>query len=64
MSTKNIEYETTMKVYRKGTKETDEFLDRVLGRYVAPERSLQEMRREISKQLKGISLSRAIIEAR
>lgn len=51
-------------MYRGHQKETEELLRRTLGKYGEPKRPLSEVRKKVSRQLKGVSVNRMIIEAR
>ncbi|MBI4311627.1 MAG: hypothetical protein HY681_07575 [Chloroflexi bacterium] len=62
--TLRLEYEMAMDSYRREKKQTEELVDRMLGKYLEPPRPLKEARREISKKLGGVRVSRLIIEAR
>lgn len=64
MEAKSIEYEMAMSAYRREQKEMQALVYRMLGRYGEPKRPLKDRRREIAKQLNGLSVSRMIIEAR
>ena len=64
METKTVEYELAMSSYRKEQNEIVSVLESMFGKYGEPKKLPKEFRKGLAKKLKGISVSRMIIEAR
>ena len=64
MEAKRIEYQVALSTYRRDQKEMQALVYRMLGKYRQARTPLKERRRDIAKQLDGLSVSRMVIEAR
>ena len=64
MEAKSLEYELASSQFRKEQQEMDSLFKSIIGKHDKPTRSIKEVRQEMSKKLKGISVSQMIIEAR
>lgn len=64
MVSQRLEYEIAMSAYRREQEHMQSLIRRMLGKHEGPRKPLKELRREIARQLDGISVSQMVIEAR
>jgi hypothetical protein len=64
MEARRAEHKISMSAYRRDQREMQALVHRMLGKGRASRKPLKTLRREVAKQLSGVSVSRMIIEAR